>query len=118
VVKNPLSKSIRNSPSYLQLTANVYYFRFSIPFDVRPKFKKAELKYSLRTGKLSTAKYKSRLMVSIAQRAVNNIRKGGRMSELSPDQINNLMKKYFKQCLDDDEEWRVNYYGQFYRSAL
>ena len=108
MAKNPLSKSIRSSPSYLQITATGYYFRFSIPLDVRSKFKKAELKCSLRTGKLSETKYKSRPMVSIAKLTVNNIRKGGRMAELTPDQINNLIKKYFKKCLDDDEDWRVN----------
>jgi hypothetical protein len=70
-------------PSHLQLTPHGYYFRYSVPPDVRPIFGRSELKCSLRIGKLSEAKERSRIFASLIQMAISNIRSGGRMSELS-----------------------------------
>jgi integrase len=46
-------------------------------------------------------------MASFAQKVFNDIRKAGRMRELSEAEINTLLHNYFKQTLADDERSRV-----------
>ncbi len=96
------------SPSYLQSTPHGYYFRYKVPPDVRPAVGRTELKCSLRTGRLSEAKARSGMLSSLTHLAVSNIRCGGRMSELSPAEIQKLIKQRFEQALEEDETNRTN----------
>ncbi len=67
---------IRNAPTYLHQNESDYHFRIAIPYDIRRFLNKTELKCSLRTGSLSTAKQRSRTMASIAKKVIKDIRKG------------------------------------------
>lgn len=99
----------RKCPSYLYRHASGYIFRIRVPCDIRPFLGgKTEFRQSLRTGALGEAKYRTRVMAAHAQRTFRNIRNGGDMKELTPDQINDLLQHRFKQALDDYEDMKVN----------
>ncbi len=98
---------IRNSPTYLYQNESGYYFRIVIPCDIRRFFNKSELKCSLRTGTLATAKRRSRAMVSITQSVIKNLRRGGQMSELASREINKMVRDYYYRILDEDKQKRI-----------
>lgn len=77
-----------SAPSYLYRHSSGYIFRIRIPYDIRPFLGgKTEFRHSLRTGALGEAKYRARVMAAHAQRTFRNIRNGGNMTTLTPDQI-------------------------------
>jgi len=95
-----------SNQSYILLKPSGYYFRFQIPKDVRKLVNKSELRYSLRTGSISLAKSKARMMAGTLQSIIRSIRKGY-MAELTVDQINGLIKKHIKEALEADETKRI-----------
>lgn len=46
-------------------------------------------------------------MAAHAQKTFRNIRNGGNMTTLTPDQIDELLQYRFKQALDDYEDMKV-----------
>ncbi|MBT8762474.1 site-specific integrase [Desulfohalobiaceae bacterium Ax17] len=104
--------SITKSPSYLIRNSSSYCFRLVIPKDLRPIICKTELRYSLRTGSLSIAKHRARLMASYVHRLFIELRSKKvlflRNQELNKKTINESLKKYFKKVLEEDEEYRVS----------
>ncbi len=96
-----------NNAKYLYLHTSGYFFRYSIPKDIRPIVKKTELRYSVKAHSRTTAKHRAKTLASITQAIINDIRKGGTMSELKPEQIHKLLAQYFKEALDKDEVYRL-----------
>lgn len=94
---------LKSSPTYIYRHHSSYIFRITIPYDIVVYFGKKELRYSLRTGSLRIAKHRSRMIVSMVHWTFKNIRKGGYMSELSEKQINQMIRNYIKDSLDEDE---------------
>lgn len=114
--------SIRTAPSYLLKHPSGYIFRYCIPQDLKNIVNKTELRYSLRSGSLTVAKRRARLMAGCVQMIMTNIRKGGEVSELTSEQINHLLNKYLKGTLDADEESRIFQNGplgeELYKASL
>jgi hypothetical protein len=74
--KNPACKS----PSYLVRTPYSYCFRMKVPLDLRDLVGKKELRYSLKTGSLSDAKSKARLVAGQIQWLFKKLKKGSGLS--------------------------------------
>lgn len=71
-----------SNQSYILQKPSGYYFRFQFPKDVRKLVNKSELRYSLRTGSISLAKSKARMMAGTLQSIIRSIR-NGYMAELN-----------------------------------
>ena len=103
------SASLR-APSYLVRRKYSFYFRIRIPDDLRHKFcSKSEIRISLRTAQITTAKYRARVMAGFMQGIFIDIKKGGHVSVLTEQQIKELIQNHVKQLLDDDLRFRLEY---------
>ena len=81
-------KPSSKSPSYLIRNSYSYCFRLNVPKDPQKVVGKKELRYSLKTGYLTDAKYKARILAGQVQRLFQHLRKGGvLLSQLSDAQI-------------------------------
>ena len=88
---NPSAKS----PSYLVHTPFAYCFRMAVPKDIQPLVGKTELRYSLKTGSLSAAKQKARLLAGHVQLYFQRVRQRGViMGSLTQEQIEKLLSDY------------------------
>ncbi len=96
-----------HSPSYLIWQNSGYCFRLIVPVDLRPIVGIRELRYSLRTGFLGAAKNRARSMAEFAQRIFKYMRKGGQVRELKDVEIQDLLRNYFRETLEQDELDRV-----------
>lgn len=68
---------IPRSPSYLVKHRHMFYFRVSVPADLRSVLGKTEYRYSLRTTYLRTARQKAMKMGSTAKIIFTGLRQGG-----------------------------------------
>jgi Domain of unknown function (DUF6538) len=59
--------------TYIYHHSSSYIFRIAIPSDIIPHFKKTEIRYSLKTGSLSIAKFRSKVIVSKIQRLYDEV---------------------------------------------
>lgn len=92
---------VSRSPSYLVRNPYSYCFRMLVPKDLQPYIGKKELRYSLKTGYLSEAKYKARIMAGQVQRVFKLLRKGKSLfMNLTDEQIQELVQKYFKKFVE------------------
>ena len=90
-------KQINRSPSYLVRNAYSYCFRLAIPKDLQTLVGKRELRYSLETGYIGQAKYKSRYLASQLQLLFRYLRRNlPIMAKLSKEQIPELVTQYIK----------------------
>lgn len=97
--------SISQSPSYLIRTPHSYCFRMIVPKDVQSMVGKTELRYSLRTGYLSVAKTKSRLMAGRVQKLIQELRRdNSRFMKLSNEQIRKMVTKYLERAKANMDE--------------
>ena len=88
---------IAKCPSYLVRTPFAYCFRMAVPKDIQLLVGKTELRYSLRTGSLSTAKQKARLLAGHIQLYFLRVRQHGViMGSLTEAQIRSLVAEYIR----------------------
>lgn len=87
---------------------NLYYFRVVVPEDLRRVVGKSEIRYSLRTGLLSEAKYRALRMASFVQWLFRDIRRSGNMQELSKAEIQKLIQDHLKEALEETELYRAS----------
>jgi integrase len=93
---------------HLQRRAGRYYFRQTIPLDLRPWFGgKRELRKSLRTTSYNTAKSSLRCHLYRAERLFTLIRSG----MMNTQQIEKLVAAYFTRALGEAEEGRADGVG-------
>ncbi len=92
--------------SYLLQKSSGHFFRYQFPKDIKPLVGKSELRYSLRTGNLSLAKSKAMIIAGRIKGIIRSIRKTG-MSNLTPEQINTIIKKLIRDELEGDEHDRI-----------
>ncbi len=125
-----MTTSVAKPSSYLFKNGQIYYFRVSIPHDLRDNFGKTEIRYSLRTGYLRKARVSSRGLASKVHNLITELRKGvGPMSELTAEQIREIVDTWVKQQLEEDEleralaskpmteeEWEVQEKSHFHLS--
>ncbi|MFO7559861.1 MAG: site-specific integrase, partial [Desulfobacterales bacterium] len=117
---------IKRSPSYLIQNPYSYCFRMTVPRDIQPVLGKKELRYSLKTGYLSEAKIKSRLLAGQTQLIFQKIRVGDSdLMELSKTDIQELIKTFFKRIIDNYDRpkpsWLENamgYAGKYPTSSI
>ena len=98
----------RSQNDYIFQNNTRLYFRQSIPPDLRPIFKKTEIRISLRTPDKRLAKRKAAVLSSHIWDIMTARRKGDkRMTELSTEQIYQLVKTWVDKELADDEAGRA-----------
>ncbi len=94
-------KPCSKSPNYLVRNHYSYCFRINVPKDLQKVVGKKELRYSLKTGYCTDAKYKARILSGQVQLIFQLPRKGGAiLSQLSDAQIQKLVTQYIKRSLD------------------
>ena len=69
--------NLGRSPNYLVHNSHSFCFRMRVPEDLRRYFGKKELKYSLKTGYIRTAKNKARYLAGFIQVIFERLRSGG-----------------------------------------
>ncbi|MBW2635100.1 MAG: hypothetical protein JRE14_13440 [Deltaproteobacteria bacterium] len=95
----------RTSPSYLIRNSHSYCFRMFVPQDLQACVGKKELRYSLKTGYIGTAKLKARYVASQVQMVFIKLRKGGfALSKLTDKKIKDLVHQYIKKSIDSLNE--------------
>lgn len=94
-------------PTNIMRRGSVYYFRLTVPADLRSVFNRHELCYSLRTCYLREAKTKTQLLAATAWEYFNKVRAGA-MKHLSDDELQRLLIENMKTHLDRDEHFRVD----------
>ena len=100
-----MKTKLSRSPSYLVRNPYTYCFRMNVPKDLQPYIGKKELRYSLKTGYLSTAKYKARIMAGQVQRLFKFLREGNpSLMKLSENQIQELIDRYLKDLIKSYEK--------------
>ncbi len=104
-------KATLKSPCYLVRNPYSYCFRMIVPINLRKFVGKTELRYSLRTGNLRTAKHKAQLLAGQVQLIFRYLRKESKaLSKLSDDQIKELVHQYIKTSIED---WDKSFYEEF-----
>ena len=99
-----MKTKLSRSPSYLVRNPYTYCFRMNVPQDLQPYIGRKELRYSLKTGYLLTAKYKARIMAGQVQRLFKFLRKGNLpLMKLSANQIQEWIDKYLKDLIKSYE---------------
>ena len=92
---------LNRSPSYLVRNPYSYCFRMRVPIDLQAYIGKKELRYSLKTGYLSTAKQKSRIIAGQVQFLFKHIRNANHMTkDLSDTQIQDIINQYLREYID------------------
>ena len=95
-----------SSHKHIFIRNGVYYFRISIPTKLRYRFKANELCYSLSTKSIHKAKVKCYALTTLAHHIFDMV---GEMGELTPQQIKDISRKYFKECLSRFDEYKSSH---------
>ncbi|MEG6550862.1 site-specific integrase [Desulfocurvibacter africanus] len=99
---------ISRGATHLYRQGNTYYFRYAVPADLRSTIGRRELRYSLETGYLKSARCKSRILATKATEIFNAIRSGA-YSAMSKKEIRDFIDDIFRRLLDESEQ--KNYGG-------
>ncbi len=99
------SVSTATNPSYMYQSPSGYIFRLRIPNDLKRVAGKCEFRYSLRTGALRVAKHRARCIASYIQQLFIKVRSS--MAEFTQEQITNLVQRYIRETLANDEKCRA-----------
>jgi hypothetical protein len=88
---------ISKSPSYLIRNTHSYCFRMNVPADLRPLIGKRELRFSLQTGYLRTAKSRARVIAGRVQLLFQEMRRNHKtFMKLSDQQIQDIVTRYLQ----------------------
>lgn len=92
---------MRQGINHLVLRHGIYYFRIAIPKRLQGRFRKEELKYSLRTVDKLHARQLCRSMSSNAETLFEFITS---MPDLTEAQVQEISRNYFRALLEDGNE--------------
>ena len=95
-----------NHHHYIFRRNTTYYTRVKIPPDLQPMFGLTEFRFSLYTPHRTEAKHLSQSINESVQQVYDNIRqnlKRGKMSDLSKDQLQSIIKEYVKDFIHNFE---------------
>ena len=92
---------MRQGINHLVLRHGIYYFRIAIPKRLQGRFRKEELKYSLRTADKLHARQLCRSMSSNAETLFEFITS---MPDLTEAQVQEISRNYFRALLEDGNE--------------
>ena len=94
-------KSPTLSQSYLVRNQYSYCFRMKIPHDLRPIFRKTELRFSLKTGYLGQAKPQARLMAGLLQKLILHLRENTYVMNLSDKEVDDIIENFKAIALEN-----------------
>lgn len=93
---------------YIFQNSTYHYFRQVVPVDLRPAIKRTEFRVSLRTADRATAKRKASCLSARIWDIFTALRKGDkRMTRLTAEQIQDLVKAWVEQELAEDAAARI-----------
>lgn len=96
-----------SSPSYLTRQGDRYYFRMSIPKDLRKAFGKTEIRRTLGTGQRKEARLKASLLALQVHDIIDIIEKNMN-TNLTPEHINQMLHQRLLDALDQWENTRTS----------
>ena len=103
-----MNLSSHSSPCYLYQTPYSYYFRIRIPDDLRLYFDhRHEIRRSLKTGYLSEAKHKARIIAGQIQKLFRYLRRKDYQvmsTKLTPQIISEIIAQFIEESLEEFEE--------------
>jgi integrase len=97
---------IRKSPSHLLRVGTTYHFRYSIPRQ-HQRFVSGEVRVSLGTGSLKTARIKAAKLTSLTESFLANVEKGNLVIENQKD-IKAALGRYLRDILEKHELGRLD----------
>lgn len=109
---------ITRSPSYLIRNPHSYCFRMNVPKDLQSYVGKKELRWSLKTGYMSVAKQKARKMAAEVQTLFHSIRELALMSDLTDDEIKQIVNEHIQKLLKAVEYLRIERFPPETRQKL
>lgn len=98
---------IARTPNHLYRRGTTYYFRHSVPHDLREPLGRSEIRMSLGTGYLTEARPKARVLASGMKRILTKIRNG----EIPMDeygQIKLFLRDFLERFLLENEQIAIN----------
>jgi integrase len=87
--------------THLVRRGNMFHFRIAVPRELVARVGKSEIKTTLRTSDLLTAKQRSRVLSSAIEALFEEVR---RMPELTRQHVERRVREYFQDCLDRSHE--------------
>ena len=100
--------SVTPNPRYTFQRNSLYYFRYTLPFDISKVVGKQGLRYSLRTGYIREAERKARKLAGTVETFISEIRhESHKTMNLSAQQLQDILKQYLLKVLEDDEDKRI-----------
>lgn len=95
-----LIKNRASTPSFLVRQPHSYCFRMVVPPRHRPKLGRRELKYTLHTGALSTAKFRARSIAAYVLDLFTQLDAGAsQVQTLTPEQLQGLIRDFIADML-------------------
>jgi hypothetical protein len=88
--------TISKSPNYLIQQESTFYFRVAIPLALRKRLGRRELRISLETGYLKTARIKAQLLATVATAFFTQAQED---QDMTQRELNALFGKWLKQAL-------------------
>jgi Domain of unknown function (DUF6538) len=92
----PLAKS----PHYLVRNPHSYCFRLNVPIDLQRLVGRKELRYTLRTGYLSIARAKARIVAGSVQQIFLWLRSRRILTDLTDEKIQELIQQWLKEHIE------------------
>jgi integrase len=86
---------------HLVRRGNTFHFRIAVPRELVERIGKVEIKTTLKTADLLTAKQRSRVLSSAIEALFEEVR---RMPELTRQHVDRFVRIYFQDCLDKSQE--------------
>lgn len=86
---------------HLVRRGNTFHFRIAVPRELVARIGKVEIKTTLRTSDLLTAKQRGRVLSSAIEALFEEVR---RMPELTRQHVERRVTAYFQDCLDKSQE--------------
>lgn len=100
--------NVSKAPANLLQVGTKYYFRLTVPKDLRGKLKRTEYRLSLHTCDKRRARNKVSALSSMLWYIFGMLRKdNGKMTNLPDDQIRALVNQWIKNTLDEDDKWKI-----------
>lgn len=94
--------------AYTVMRGGTLHFRFTIPTDLRRRFGRGELRFSLGTGRTREARGAALALAGFTLRFMESLR-GGAMQALTSEEIFELTRREFRRILDDDRRARLQH---------
>lgn len=95
------------SSTHLFKQGHIFYFRMSIPEDLRNTLGQTEYRYSLRTGYLRTARIKANKMSAMVHSCFQQLREGSEEMGVTDKQIQASIRTWLKELIESVEQDRL-----------